>query len=99
MRNASSSGIEQIFTEDLLSAKGCVGRIDDEDGFDGNDGAGVMMMGMLLLLLLLLLLLVMLLLLLTAMMLMTGANPHYVPGTVPSASDKPHNFYIFRLWA
>lgn len=86
MRNASSSGIEQIFTEDLLSAKGCVGRIDDEDGFDGNDGAGVMMMGMLLLLL-------------TAMMLMTGANPHYVPGTVPSASDKPHNFYIFRLWA
>lgn len=94
MRNASSSGIEQIFTEDLLSAKGCVGRIDDEDGFDGNDGAGVMMMGMLLLLLV-----VMLLLLLTAMMLMTGANPHYVPGTVPSASDKPHNFYIFRLWA
>lgn len=86
MRNASSSGIEQIFTEDLLSAKGCVGRIDDEDGFDGNDGAGVMMMGMLLLLL-------------TAMMLMTGANPHYVPGTVPIASDKPHTFYIFRLWA
>ena len=91
MRNASSSGIEQIFTEDLLSAKGCVGCIDDEDGFDGNDGAGVMMMGMLLLLLLLLLL--------TAIMLMTGANPHYVPGTVPIASDKPHTFYIFRLWA